>query len=270
MNVLICIDDLPTSEDTLALAVQWLERLPASVTLLTVGERAAREAALRRLSAVLAHPPTVTTCQGKLVDALCAECAAGVYDLLIVAPAGRNWLARFMRGSRIQRTVQAVAASVLIARRVPPAVRRILVGVSTAEHALVDLRVALYLARAFEARLTLLHVVSQVPLMFSGLDHMRLEFDAYLNSTLPGTQVLASARQLVAQAGLEASIQLREGLVREEITREAAGGQHDLVVIGAHGGQDGLPMLLDDISAHVVRDCPISTLVVWEEPRWGV
>jgi nucleotide-binding universal stress UspA family protein len=268
MNVLICIDDLPTSEDTLALAVQWLERLPARVTLVTVGERVAREAAVRRLSAVLPDPPIVKRGQGRLVDMLCYECPQGVYDLLIVAPAGRNWLKRLLRGSRIERTVQAVGTSVLIARNVPPAVKRILVGVSTAEHTLADVRAATYLARVFEAKLTLLHIVSQVPLMFDGLDHMRLELDTYLKSKLPGTEVLEAARRLVAQAGMESDILLREGLIRDEITREAIKGQYDLAVIGAHDGGGRWSPLLDDIAAYIVRDCPIPTLIVWGEPNW--
>jgi nucleotide-binding universal stress UspA family protein len=268
MNVLIYIDDLPTSQDTLALAAQWLERLPARITLLSVGDQALQDSAIGRLSATVRSPIAYQVHKGDTVDLLCDECEAGRYDLLIVAPAGRSRLERLVRGSRIGHTVHRITTSVLIARRVPPAIRRILVGVSTAEHALVDVRVAVQIARAFGAQLTLLHVVSQVPLMFAGLDHMRLELEAYLDSQLPGTDLLAAARQIVAQAGLEPHVHLREGLVRDVITQETAGGEYDLVVIGAHAGEGWMASLLDDIAAHVACHGLIPTLIVWGEPRW--
>jgi len=191
-----------------------------------------------------------------------------MYDLLIAAPAGRTRLQRLVRGSRIGHIVHETNTSVLVARRVPTAIRRILVGVGTAEHALVDVRTAVHLAHAFEAELHVVHVVSQVPLMFTGLEHMRVELDSYVNSGLPGVQILATARQLIDEAGLESHIHLREGLVRDELVQEACGVDYDMLVIGAHAGQGWMSLLLDDIADHVVRECPMPTLVVRSEPRW--
>jgi nucleotide-binding universal stress UspA family protein len=68
---------------------------------------------------------------------------------------------------------------------------------------------------------------------------------------------------------LEPRLHLREGLVREEIMREAATGGYDLLVIGAHASQGWMSFLLDDIADYVVRKCPITTLVVWGEPAWA-
>jgi nucleotide-binding universal stress UspA family protein len=270
MDVLIYIDDLPTSNDTLALAALWLAHMPARITLMTVHDLALQDSAIARLSAAVHSPIMFKVERGDPVDALCAECEAGAYDLLIAAPAGRSRLERLVRGSRIGHMVHSINTSVLIARQAPPVIRRILVGVGTAEHALVDVRVAMRIARAFQAEVTVLHVMSQVPLMFTGLDHVRLELDAYLKSGLPGTPILAAARQIMADAGLKPAIHLREGLVRDEIMHQVAEGDYDLVVIGAHTGEGWMSLLLDDIANHIVRDCPISTLVVWGEPRWGV
>jgi nucleotide-binding universal stress UspA family protein len=281
MDVLIYVDDLPTSENTLALAAQWLAHIPARVTLMTVVEPVVRQGLrpLERgqalLAAAAAHLPAGVSgsivfklAHGDPVDALCAACEAGAYDLLIVAPAGRGPLGRLLRGSRIGQIAHNVSTSVLVARPVSLAIRRILVGVGSAEHALVDVRVAVRVAHAFHAQVTLLHVVSQVPMMFTGLEHMRLELDAFLDSGLPGVNTLQAARQIVANAGLEPLLHLREGLVRDELVNEAVEGAYDLLIIGAHADEGWLAVLLDDIADHVVRHCPIPTLVVSGVPRW--
>jgi len=269
MDVLIYIDELPTSDDTLALATLWLKHLPARITLMAVGDQALKDSALARLSSTTNSPVTFKVERGDPVDALCAQCESGEYDLLIIAPAGRSRLERLVRGSRIGHTVHNINTSVLIARQVPQSMHHVLASVSTAEHSLVDVRVAVRIARAFQADVTLLHVVSQVPLMFTGLDQMRVELDAYLNSGLPGTETLSAARKMLADAGLEPRLNLREGLVRDEIISEASEGGYDMVVIGAHASEGWMSLLLDDIADQVVRNCPISTLVVWGEARWS-
>jgi len=270
MDVIIYLDELPTSDDTLAMAALWLKHIPARVTVMTPARLAAIlwGRASARLEGLFLDELTFKTAEDHPLDTVCDECESGSYDLLIAAPAGRTRLQRLFRGSRIGHLVQSIATSVLIARRVPTAIGRVLVGVGTAEHALVDVRVAIVVARAFQAELHVIHVVSQVPLMFTGLEHMRTELDSYLDSGLPGTAILASARQLIADAGFQPQIHVREGLVRDELMDEACNRNYGLLVIGAHVSQGWMSLLLDDIADYIVRDCSIPTLVVRSEPDW--
>jgi len=269
MDILIYIDELRTSNDTLAMAALWLEHIPANVTVMMPAKHALelRQTALARLPAEIQGSITFEAMQGRPLKAVCKECETREYDLLIAAPAGHGRLDELVHGSRIRHMVHDTNTSVVVARQVPPAIRRILVGVGTAEHALIDVRVAVYLARAFQAELTVVHVASQVPLMFTGLEQMRMELDSYLNSDLPGVRVLADARQIIAEAGYEPRIHLREGLVRDELLDEARG--YDLVVIGAHAGKGWMSLMLDDIADHMVHYCPAPTLVVRSELPWG-
>jgi nucleotide-binding universal stress UspA family protein len=268
MNILIYIDELPTSNDTLSLAALWLEHIPAHVTVMAPAKHASelRQTALTRLPAGVQGSIAFEPVRGPLLEVVCEQCETGVYDLLIAAPAGQGRLDELVHGSRIRHMVHDTNTSVLVARQAPPAIRRILVGVGTAEHALIDVRVAVRLAHAFRAELTVVHVASQVPLTFTGLEQMRMELDSYLNSGLPGVRVLATARQIVTEAGLEPRIHLREGLVRDELLDEARG--YDLLVIGAHAEQGWMSLMLDDIADHMVRHCPVSTLAVRSELAW--
>jgi nucleotide-binding universal stress UspA family protein len=269
MDILIYIDELPTSNDSLALAAHWLEQMPGRVTVMMPAEHAPqlRRIAQARLPAQESGTIAFEEVRGHPVKAVCKECQAEEYDLLIVAPAGHRHLDGLGRGSRIRTMVHDTNTSVLVARQVPAALQRILVGVGTAEHALIDVRVAVRLARAFQAELTVVHVTSQVPLVFSGMEQTRMGLEAYLNSELPGVRVLAAARQIIAQAGLEPRIHLRQGLVRDELLDEAR--HYDLAVIGAHAGQGWMSLMLDDIADQMVRYCPVSTLVVRRELGWG-
>ena len=56
--------------------------------------------------------------------------------------------------------------------------------------------------------------------------------------------------------------------MRDGIVDETSEGGYDLVVIGAHGDEGWMALLLDDIADRVVRRCPISTLVVCGVPQW--
>ncbi len=55
--------------------------------------------------------------------------------------------------------------------------------------------------------------------------------------------------------------------MRDELLDEAKGC--DLLVIGAHAGQGWMSRMLDDIADHLVRYCPVPTLVVRSELLWA-
>jgi nucleotide-binding universal stress UspA family protein len=271
MRVLLFVDDLPSAAQALALADLLAQRFRAEVDLLST-EDAGGMKLLDEASAQLSVPVTMRLVRaGSSEDAIAAESRQSAYDLIIVAPAGRRGLSRLLHGSRVANVVKSVAASVLIARQPPQSVdtlRRILVGVTGAPHSEVDVRVAGRLAQAFGAQVTVLHVVSQVPLMFTGLAQMRYNLERFLEMDAPVARQLKRAREVLSEMGVNSEIELREGLVRDEIVDEVKEGSHDLLVVGAHVGEGMAGLLLDDISDHLVRQSPISTFVVRAEPEW--
>lgn len=268
MRVLVFVDELPTAGQALGLARLLAQRFPVELTLLTT-EEAGGMALLEQASSQIVLPEVHRLVRrGSSEEAITAESWEGKYDLIIVAPAGRRGLARLLYGSRVANVVRSVATSVLIARQTPEVLRRILVGVTGSEHSAVDVRVAARLAQAFGAEVTVLHVVSQVPLIFTGLAEMRHDLERFLEMDAPVAQQLKRARETLDAYGIPNRIELREGLVRDEIIDEVVAGKHDLLVVGAHVGEGIAGLLLDDIADHLVRQCPISTFVVRTEPHW--
>lgn len=268
MRVLVFVDELPTAGQALGLARLLAQRFPVELTLLTT-EEAGGMALLEQTSSQIVLPEVHRLVRrGSSEEAITAESWEGKYDLIIVAPAGRRGLARLLHGSRVANVVRSVATSVLIARQTPEVLRRILVGVTGSEHSAVDVRVAARLAQAFGAEVTVLHVVSQVPLIFTGLAEMRHDLERFLEMDAPVAQQLKRARETLDAYGIPNRIELREGLVRDEIIDEVVEGKHDLLVVGAHVGEGIAGLLLDDIADHLVRQCPTSTFVVRTEPHW--
>ncbi|MER3513995.1 MAG: hypothetical protein C4310_06050 [Chloroflexota bacterium] len=273
MRVLVFVDELPTAGQALGLARLLAQRFPVEPTLLTT-EEAGGMALLEQASSQLYADGATFPAARRLVrrgsseEVITAESWERKYDLIIVAPAGRRGLARLLYGSRVANVVRAVATSVLIARQTPEVLRRILVGVTGSEHSAVDVRVAARLAQAFGAEVTVLHVVSQVPLIFTGLAEMRHDLERFLEMDAPVAQQLKRAREVLDAYGIPNRIELREGLVRDEIVDEVVEGRHDLLVVGAHVGEGMAGLLLDDIADHLVRQCPVSTFVVRTEPNW--
>jgi nucleotide-binding universal stress UspA family protein len=268
MRVLVFVDELPSAREALALADLLARHFPVELTLLTT-EDAGGMSLLDQAGAHLTAPVTMRLSRdGNSEEAIGAESKDGGYDLIVVAPAGRRGLNRLLHGSRVANVVKAVTTSVVIARQTPQEVRRIVVGVTGAPHSAVDVRVAARLAQAFSAEVTVLHIVSQVPLVFTGLAQMRYNLDRFLDMDAPVAQQLKRAREVLAEYGVLNRIELREGLVRDEIIDEVVEGKHDLLVAGAHVHEGMVGRLLDDIADHLVRECPISTLVVRGEPQW--
>jgi nucleotide-binding universal stress UspA family protein len=271
MRILVCLDELPTTADTLIAAQLLAGALPADVTALAVaGSDAAADALLEQARDGLRAARSLATARAvgpSMEDAIAAVCQGQALDLVVAAPTGRHGLARILHGSRVLKLVRQATTSVWIARRSVPAIQRILVGVSGAPHSEIDVQFAARLALAFGAELTVLHVVSQVPLMFTGLAQLRYDLERFLEMDMPGARQLKRAREICTELQVPSRFEVREGLVSDELAAEAGAG-YDLLIIGAHL-TNGMPaLLLDNITEHALREVPASTLVVRAEPVW--
>lgn len=202
-------------------------------------------------------------------------CSQKSYDLVITPPADRPGLLRMILGSRIGQLVHEAPATIWIARSESDTIRRIVMGVSGGPQTEHDIRLTALLARAFGAQVTLVHVVSQLPLIYGDVvgetEWMAHERWAKIE---PGLARLREAGELLADAGIPHELVVREGLINEEllaVTGEALGGRPaDLLVLGAHAPSVHTPVdYYVDIAEQVAQAAPISTLVIHAESDWS-
>jgi nucleotide-binding universal stress UspA family protein len=258
-DCLVYVDPAPRGEWALALAALLPARERLSFHLLATEEDARDDPGLMvRARARLAGAGAVREVvhPGPAEHALVAEAAQRAYALVVVPPAGRNALQRMLKGSRVATVVRSVRAPVLVARRPPPRVQRILAAVS-GDRAMAVVAAASELGAGLGARVDHVYVASEVPLPFAPEETPA--------AGAGGPDGLAAVRGLLAARGVSGSLLVREGLVVDEVLEAFDSGAYDLLVVGAGSGER-VPFGSEDLTERLLLGCSGSTLVVPAAP----
>jgi nucleotide-binding universal stress UspA family protein len=198
-------------------------------------------------------------------------------DLVVMGTHGRTGLKRLWFGSVAEHVVHRSPVPVMTVRQregddSEPAIQHVLAPVDFSDASRAALPWAGLLARAFGARLTLLHVVettreallelpqevATTPRPRGDLIHAylerkaRLELDA-LTAEFPGCESALRSGPM-------------SGLPREEILRAAADLGASTIVMGTHGRTGLARIAFGSVAAHVVRHSRIPVLTVRQPP----
>lgn len=262
-----------------AISLEWLAvlaaTLPVEATLLLAYDRVASGVTQLEplVQFVRSHGGEVrveTTDGTRASSAIVAEARRSDYNLLILPPSMRGGARGLLRGSRLGAVVRNVGCGILIAH--PPArvPRRILMCVGGGPHTAIDAEVAASVAQAFEAQVNILHIVSQVPLVYNGLEDLRSHLKQFLAAPTPAARQLDRAQAILAEHGVAHDLLVREGIVVDQIMEEIRTGDYDLLVIGAHERGSGtlLQFFLEDLSDDLSHRSPIATLIVQGPEGW--
>lgn len=209
-------------------------------------------------------------CEGdpwREIVALAEEMAA---DLVVMGTHGRGGLERLFLGSVAEKLIRRLPCPVLTVCHeegrtweAPGLVARILCATDFSETSSDALRMALALATEEQARVTLLHVVENIP-----------EYGSPMNLGLPDLGPLRQDLEQAARARLQdmasaaetpkAKIEVRVefGRAYKEILRIAAEERADLLLVGAQGHGVIEHMLSGSNAQHVIRGatCPVLTV----------
>lgn len=254
MDVLVYLDPSPRGEWALAVAAQLPPRWRGTVRVVATAEDAAADPSLldRARARLGALPVETLTRPGPAERAVIEEARERPFGLLVVPPAGRGAIARMLKGSRVATVVRQARAPVLVARRPPERIERVLGALSGRDTTEAVLEAAFAWEERGAAQAAFVHVRAEVPLPL-GADGAPPE--------APGAADLDAARAALAARGREASLQLREGLVVEETLDAFEAGAFHLLVVGTHGeGSPGFGR--EDLTERLLLGCPGSTLIV--------
>jgi nucleotide-binding universal stress UspA family protein len=145
-------------------------------------------------------------------------------------------------------------------------VERILCPVDFSTFSARALRHAAVLAKWFKAEITVLHVMAGVG---APLD----DFPPYLTPLPPDPQarekILERLRAFVrpaTEAGVRASVEVRQGDVVTQILREERIGPADLIVLGTHGLGGFERLVLGSVTEKILRKAACPVLTVPKEP----
>ncbi|MFQ6014994.1 MAG: universal stress protein [Anaerolineae bacterium] len=268
MKILICAGKMPYAVPTVRFGGLIARLTKSSVIVLTVvgsqAEQVAGEETLAQAREMLGELTVETkTRRGAPAEEILAETEEGDYDLVVVGARDVIGLTELLLGSVARHVVNHALASVLVVKRGRPNLERLLICTGGREIAEPVIRMGARLAQAAAARATLLYVVSPVPSMYTGLKALEETLSELLQTDTPAARHLRHGAEILDQYGVKAELELRHGVVADEILREAHQGDYDLIVIGTGVGGNRLKgLLMEDVTGHIVDHALRPVLVV--------
>ena len=253
----------PGEGSTTPLAITRLlaERMQASITVLAVAEHADRAEVLRaklgeRAQAESLPEASLRVRFGKAAEQIAAEQAESVYEMLVMTARARSRASRLpvlearamarQLGETLMTVLQHTDVPVLVAKGERTRLERILICTAAGEPGKSDVRIGGRLARRMGATVTLLYVARESagvsPLARSHLDRAA--------ATLKAIDVESEVRVRSAATPLAG------------IMAEAAEGDYDLIVIGAHGPRSRMRFRPNDVMLQVLAAAQRHVLVV--------
>jgi nucleotide-binding universal stress UspA family protein len=229
---------------------------------LTEGQQTA-EVVLQMLQS---RPDELKEIRGSLESVLLDELDPAAHELVILGTSLESFDRRSTTISH--RLATRIGDSVLIIQHPPRSIQRILVctGGHVASSLVIDR--GLQLGGALHAKVTLLHVVTGMPMMYTGLPAVEEGLQEILSRDTPLAKHLRAAAKLADAQGVDARLELRHGVVAEEILRAIEVGNYDLVVIGSPEPRRVFDRLaLGQVGPQLLTSTKIPLLIARIEPK---
>lgn len=267
MGILVFIKSIPYARSAVLYAGMLSRLTGSSMTLLAARERGADPAAVERTLEQAADllsdmPVSRHTRVGSAVQSIRDEIQEGSYDL-VVLQARRAIRYRQRLGMKIGRLVAVESPiSVLVVKDSEHEVslKNILVCTGGREQANIVIERAADLAAVAGANITLLHVATPVPTMYTGMDEMDERFEDLLQTDTPTARHLREAAKMLAERDIPAHLEIRRGEITDEIMRESEAGDYGLIVIGSSPADSRIRgWIMGDVPRNLVNhaSCPV-------------
>lgn len=266
LNIVLYLNDSPATGRALRYLAPLAATQAVRITLLSNEANAAKAAALfDQANAELgaARPPVRSTRTGGPERSLALEVAESKPDLIVMAPLRQRGWARWLRGPRANALAGRVTSSVLLMRGRPQQLQRALICTAGGEQVRADAALTARLLGPLKGHATILHVISQIPLLYASPHGSDQVLHAFFKSNPTVERHIRAAEASLKAAGVDVSVKLRVGAVVEEVIEEIREGGYDLLVIGAHLATSPLErLLLEDLSSDLLLASPVPILLV--------
>jgi nucleotide-binding universal stress UspA family protein len=270
MKILMCTDGSSYAAEALRFGAPIAREARHRVTLLGVVERADEERKVTRMlertsNALCRDVPHIDSLirRGHAAEEILKETEENEYDLVIVGSRGRRGITRFLLGSTAARLARYCPSPVLIVKGKRRRLSKMLVCTGAAEAGEKDTAFAARIAALTGASVTVLHVMSQLPLAPEcEVSDLENSTEALLKTDAREAVHLRKDLQLLANLEVEGKAKVRHGLVVDEILAEAREGAHDLIVIGTHVASGIQHFMLADTTEQIVIGSDRPVLVV--------
>ncbi len=216
---------------------------------------------------------------GEPVPSILDEAARPEYDLVVLGVHQQRRLDRLRPKSVARALAERLDIPLLVVSPAWPQLHRILVWTAGEKPDELAVRLAGEMAASVGAQMTVLHVMSQIPLTSDAeLSDLERDAESLMERHTREGRHFERALEILREVGLPDNlvhVKVRHGLTVDEIVKESVEGEFDLIVIGAldvpddETWQELRQLVQEDLAAQVLLEAKCPVLIV-RQPRQGL
>jgi nucleotide-binding universal stress UspA family protein len=240
MKILVCSDGSERAQRALASAAIIANATKAETTIFGITELEQDEPklleALGEESRVFLEQDVrleIVTEFGDPVAEIIRRTRETVYDLVVIGAERRGRQEFFLPSTKAYSIAEAIAPPVLVVPVSRPAIQRILICTGGGTYIENAVRFTSKIAKDLSAEITLLTVTPQPAAMHGTILRRQEDVAALLNSNSALARNLRAEKEIIERAGVPVVVQIRHGIVIDEILAEVERNEFDLVVAGS-------------------------------------
>ena len=182
------------------------------------------------------------------------------YDLVVIGAVRKGTRGPFLMSAKAYKIIKAVEPPVLVVIGRSVELKRILICSGGERYIDTAVRFTGEIARASDATITLFHVMSEPPPVYSDLIKMEEDINLLLHSNSGLGQNLRKEKEMLDGLGIHSDVRLSHGMVISEVFKEIKRGKYDLVVTGSSPTGGTLrTYIMGNITREIVNraECPV-------------
>jgi nucleotide-binding universal stress UspA family protein len=274
MNILICSDGTPASDNAAQLGGMLGRATKSDVTLFGIAENSAEEPplqqALDRQTGILRQRgvdlrKVIQT--GEPTAQILGETSQKKYDLIVIGSRRKDTAGHFWRSQRTYEIIKAVEPPVLVAIGACERISRILLC-SGGKH-FIDPAVRLTgtIAAALHAEVTVFHIMAEPPAIYAHLLELEEDVGALLRSDSELGRNLLAEKKAFEKLGVAVKVRIRHGFIVDQLLEEMREAKYDLIVSGSSRARGPLRhYIMGDVTKAILENAECSVLVARSQP----
>lgn len=182
------------------------------------------------------------------------------YDLVVIGAVRKGTRGPFLMSAKAYKIIKAVEPPVLVVIGKPVELNHILICSGGERYIDTAVRFTGEIARDVNASITLFHVMSEPPPVYSDLIKMEEDINLLLHSDSGLGQNLRKEKEMLNGLGIDSEVRLSHGMVISEVFKEIKRGKYDLVVTGSSPTGGTLrTYIMGNITREIVNraECPV-------------
>jgi nucleotide-binding universal stress UspA family protein len=270
MKILICSDGSSQAENAVRFGALIAAACQAETSILGIVEKNGQEddvlKALRRAQDILKEyrlNAELITKAGRPVPEIVKRTQETKCDLVVIGATRKGARGPRWMSARAYKIIESVEPPVLVVIGKRTALRRMLLCTGGTQQAEATVEFAGEIARRVNATVTLLHVLAETPAVYANLIPSEEDVAQLLQSGSKLGRGLRRQKELLEKLAVPCQVELRHGLVLNELLAELQRTEYDLVVSGSSPARDRLrAYVMGNVTREIVNRAELPVLVV--------